>query len=315
MLMKGKKILVTGGAGFIGSHIVDKLISLDAKVVVLDNLVTGKLENIKHNLKKIKFIQKDLTDDKALEQALEGVEFISHQAALRSVPKSLKEPLEYYRVNATGTLKLFLKARQKRIKRIVFASSSSVYGQKVSFPEKENDSLEPISPYALTKLIGEYYGSIFYKLYNLEVVSLRYFNVFGPRQSLESEYAVVIPKFINCLLKGEKPPIYGDGDQERDFVYIDNVVKANILALIGQKAAGHIFNIAGSNPKSINKLLGDLNKILAKDTKARYLKERSGDVRKTYADISKAKRLLGWKPKVDFYQGLVKTVNWFKERL
>jgi len=178
--LAGKRVLVTGGAGFIGSHVVDKLIELRAEVTVLDNLITGKIENIKHALDRIRFIQKDLTDDKALDEALDGVEFISHQGALRSVPKSVKMPLEYHRVNVTGTLNLFLKAKEKGIKRIVFASSSSVYGEREDFPEKETDKPFPLSPYAATKLMGEEYAYIFSNLYNLEVVSLRYFNVFGP---------------------------------------------------------------------------------------------------------------------------------------
>jgi len=312
--LKDKKVLVTGGAGFIGSHIVDKLLDLEAKVTVLDNLVTGNLENIKPNLDKVKFIQKDLTDDKALEEALGGVEFVSHQAALRSVPKSMEEPLEYHRVNACGTLNLFKKAKEKGVKRIVLASSSSVYGERANFPEKEDDRLEPISPYAVTKLIGEYYGNIFSKLGSLEVVSLRYFNVFGPRQSLENEYAVVIPKFITCFIKNQKPPVYGDGNQERDFVYIDNVVEANIQALIKQNVSGEVFNIASSSPNSVNNLIAKLKEIFDKNIEPDYLEARPGDVKKTYADITKAKKLLDWKPKIDFYSGLKITTDWFKNK-
>ncbi|MBP7089011.1 MAG: SDR family oxidoreductase [Candidatus Omnitrophica bacterium] len=312
--LKDKKVLVTGGAGFIGSHVVDRLLNLGAKVIVLDNLITGKLENIESNLNRLKFIQKDLTDDKALEKALEGVEFISHQAALRSVPKSMEEPLEYHQINASGTLNLFKKAKEKGVKRIVFASSSSVYGERVNFPEREDERLEPISPYAVTKLIGEYYGNIFSKSYNLEVVSLRYFNVFGPRQSLENEYAVVIPKFITCFINNEKPPVYGDGNQERDFIYIDNVVEANIQALTKENISGEVFNIASSSPQSVNDLIDNLREIFSKDIEANYLEARPGDVRKTYADITKAKKLLDWQPKIDFYSGLKITANWFKNR-
>ena len=312
--LKGRKVLVTGGAGFIGSHIVDRLVDLGADVVVLDNLFTGKLENIEQNLNKIKFIQKDLTDDTALEEALEGVEFVSHQAALRSVPKSVEIPLDYQEVNSTGTLKLLLKAKDKGVKRVVFASSSSVYGERFDFPERETDLPQPLSPYAATKLFCEGWGYIFTQLYGVEVVALRYFNVFGPRQSLENQYAVVVPKFINCLLKGEKPPIYGDGEQERDFTYIANVAQANIAALEKEGVAGQVFNIADGQPKSVNYLLDSLKEISAINIDPVYEDSRLGDVRKTYADISKAKEVLGWQPSVDFYNGLKKTFAWFKDK-
>ena len=312
--LAGKRILVTGGAGFIGSHIVDKLVELGAEVTVLDNLITGKIDNIKHNLDKIKFIQKDLTDTKALDEALEGIDCISHQGALRSVPKSVEMPLEYHRVNVTGTLNLFLKAKEKGIKRIVFASSSSVYGERKDFPEKETDKPCPLSPYAATKLMGEEYAYIFSKLYDLEVISLRYFNVFGPRQSLENQYAVVVPKFIVCLLNDESPPIYGDGEQERDFTYVDNVVEANILSLAKPDISGQVFNVASANPQSVNGLLRQINEIMTKSIEAKYLDLRLGDVRKTYADITKLKNLLGHDIKVNFYDGLKKTVEWFKTR-
>jgi len=311
-ILKGKRILVTGGAGFIGSHIVDRLIKLDAKVVVLDDLSTGKLENIAHNLNKIEFIQKDFSAEKTLEEVLAGVDFVFHQAALRCVPKSIEEPLRYHLVNATGTLNLFLKAKEKGVKKIVFASSSSVYGERVDFPEKESDSLKPLSPYAATKLIGERYGYLFSKAYNLDIVSLRYFNVFGPRQSLENQYAVVVPKFIVSLLKGERPPIYGDGNQERDFTYIDNVVDANILVLAKAGIAGEVFNIASGRPQSVNNLLKVLKEIMSKDIAPTFLKPRPGDVRKTHADTEKTKRLLDWKPKIDFKEGLKRTVEWFR---
>ena len=312
--LQGKKVLVTGGAGFIGSHIVDKLLNLGAYVSVLDDLSSGKKDNLEKNLNRVKFIAKDLRDEQALEEALSGVELISHQAALRSVPKSVKDPFRYHDVNVTGTLKLFLKAKEKGIKRIVCASSSSVYGERDDFPEKETDFPKPISPYAASKLMGEHYAYIFSKLYGLEIISLRYFNVYGPRQSLDDEYAVVIPKFINCLLKKENPPIYGDGVQERDFTYIDNVVEANILALVKENIAGEVFNIADGIPKSVNFLLEKLQEIMHINTKANYLAPRPGDVRKTHAAIDKAKNILGWQPRVSFEEGLQRTVEWFKGR-
>lgn len=310
--LKDKKVLVTGGAGFIGSHIVDKLVELGASVTVLDNLTTGKKENIGDDLDKIKFIEKSLTDDSALEEALEGVDMVCHQAALLKVPESIDKPLDYHQVNTTGTLKLFLKAKEKGVKKIVFASSSSVYGDCVDFPEKETDSTQPLSPYAVTKLMGEYYASLFSKFHGIDIVSLRYFNVFGPRQSLENKYAVVIPKFIVSLLGEDSPPIYGNGKQERDFIYIDNVVDANILALTKDKIGGQVFNIAGGNAESINSLFQTVQELTAKSQGPKYLEPRPGDVRKTLADITKAKELLGWQPKVGFKKGLEKTVEWFR---
>lgn len=310
--LKNKKVLVTGGCGFIGSHIVDRLVKEGAEVTVLDNLVSGKIANIHQHLNKIRFIQKDLRDEGALDEALENIELISHQAALRSVPKSIERPIEYHDTNVTGTLRLFLKAKEKKIRRISFASSSSVYGERFDFPENESDQPRPISPYAATKLLCEYYAYLFSKQYKLGIVALRYFNVYGPKQSLDDEYAVVIPKFITCLLKDQKPPIYGDGEQERDFTYVENVVEANILALTKPDVEGEVFNIGGGSPNSVNGLLKNLNKIMAKDISAKYLPLRPGDVRKTHADISKAAKLLGWQPKINFAEGLTKTAEWFR---
>lgn len=311
----GRRVLVTGGAGFIGSHIVDRLIQLGAEVTVLDNLMNDTLDNIRHNLDKIKFIQKDIRDDAALDEALKGVEFILHQAALRSVPKSVERPYEYNEVNVNGTLKLFLKAKEKGIRRIVYASSSSVYGERDTFPERETDLPCPISPYAATKLISEHYAYLFSKLYGLEIVSLRYFNVYGPRQSLEDEYAVVVPKFITCLLKGQSPPIYGDGNQERDFTYIANVVDVNIAALNTEGIAGEVFNIALGKPHSVNELFKILKGLIKSNLKPTYCPPRKGDVRKTHAEIKKAREMLAWQPRVDFEEGLKKTVEWFSKQM
>lgn len=313
--LAGKKVLVTGGAGFIGSHIVDRLLEYEAEVVVVDNLVTGNLANLAEAKGKIKFIEGDIREDKVLDKALEGVEYVLHQAALRSVPKSVGRPFDYHDNNVTATLKLFLKAKEKGTKRIVYASSSSIYGEREKFPEKESDLPSPLSPYAATKLMGEYYGQVFSRLYGLEVVSLRYFNVYGPRQSLESKYAVVVPKFIVCLLKGERPPIYGDGEQERDFTYIEDVVEANILALQQPDIAGESFNIASSSPSSVNNLLRILKEITQKDTEPEFLPPRPGDVKKTYADISKAKEKLKWQPQKSLEDGLKDTALWFGENI
>ena len=310
--MNAKTILVTGGAGFIGSHIVEELVELGANVVVLDDLSSGKLKNLEKVMDKVNFIKGDIRDEKALDEALAGVSAISHQAAWRSVPKSVDRPWDYNEVNGNGSLKLFIKARDKGIKRIVCASSSSIYGERKDFPEVESDVPKPISPYAATKLIVEHYSYVFSKLYNMEIANLRYFNVYGPRQSLDDEYAVVIPKFISCLLKGERPPIYGDGEQERDFTYIDNVVDINIKCLNKDDISGEAFNVAFGAPNSVNQLFNYLKEIIGSNIEPNYYPLRPGDVRKTHADITKAKKILGWQPKVDFYQGLEKTVEWFK---
>ncbi len=310
--LKGKKILVTGGAGFIGSHIVDRLVGLGADIIVLDDLSSGKLENLSQSQDKIKFIKGDIRDEKDLEEALDGIDAVSHQAARRSIPKSVDKPWEYNEVNVEGTLKLFLRAKAKGIRRIVCASSSSVYGERDSFPEKESEIAKPISPYAATKLIVEQYSYVFSKLYNMEVVNLRYFNVYGPRQSLDDEYAVVVPKFINCLLNGEAPPVYGDGKQERDLVYVEDIVDVNIRCLEKDNIGPEVFNVGLGIPNSVNNLFNSLKKIIESNIEPNYCPPRLGDVKKTHADIGKAKKLLNWHPKVDFSQGLEKAVKWFR---
>ena len=314
MDLKGKKILVTGGCGFIGSHIVDRLIEEEASVFVIDNLSKGKIENIKHNLKKIEFIKEDLKNEKVLDKVLKEVDYVFHEAALVSVPESVDNPYLYHEENATTTLKLFLKAKENKIKKIIYASSSSVYGERFSFPEKEKDLPLPVSPYGATKLFGEYYAYVFAKVYKLNIVSLRYFNVYGERQPLNSQYAMVIPKFIVSFLKNESPPIYGDGEQERDFIYVKDVVEANILALKRENIEGEVFNIGSGRSFSINYLFNLLKEIMQKDIKPQYLPPRKGDARKTCADIEKAKELLGWTPKYDFCEGLKRTVAWFKKK-
>ncbi|MCF7908427.1 MAG: SDR family oxidoreductase [Candidatus Omnitrophica bacterium] len=311
--LKDRKVLVTGGAGFIGSHIVDKLVKLGAEVTVVDNLITGNLDNLEQSFSKIKFIKSDFADQKILDQVLPGVELISHQAALRSVPKSVEAPLDYHKVNVSGTLNLFLAAKEAGIKRIVCASSSSIYGERDDFPEKENEIAKPISPYAATKLIVEQYSYVFSKIYNMKILNLRYFNVYGPRQSLEDEYAVVIPKFINCLFEGKSPPIYGDGNQERDFTFISDVVDMNIRCLEKDNVGSEAFNVGLGIPNSVNNLFNNLKEIIGSKLEPNYCPIRLGDVRKTHADIQKAKELLGFSPKVDFAQGLKKTVDWFRE--
>lgn len=303
---------MTGGAGFIGSHLSEALVKKGHFVRVLDNFSSGKESNLAGLLPKIELIRADIRSEEACRQATLGIDFVLHQAALRSVPKSMLHPAEYNEVNITGTLNLLEASRQNKVKRFIFASSSSIYGEVETFPEKESFLPAPISPYALTKITGEYYCHIFSRHYGLDTVSLRYFNVFGPRQSLDDEYAVVIPKFINCMLKDEAMPVYGSGKQSRDFTYIDNVVEANILAAGKGKIKDGVFNIASGKDYSILRLAEELNKIMHKNIQPSFLKPRPGDVFKTLADISKSKSALGFTPKTDFIEGLKLTVEYFK---
>ncbi len=306
--------LVTGGAGFIGSHIVFELVKSGNKVRVLDNFSSGKEENLKAVFDKIELVKGDIRDIELLKKATSGVDYCLHQAALRSVPKSVKFPQEYNDVNISGTLNVLLAAKENKVKRVVFASSSSVYGDVKKFPQSEIDLPLLISPYALTKLAGEYWCRVFSRQYGLETVSLRYFNVFGPRQSLDDEYAVVIPKFIVSVLKNQPPPVYGDGKQSRDFTFVENVVQANILAAKKEVASGKVFNIACGCDHTVIGLAKTINSILGKNIKPVFLPLRPGDVRKTLADIRSAKKYLGFKPKVDFETGIKRTVEWFKDR-
>lgn len=307
-----KKFLVTGGAGFIGSNIVEDLVKKGHFVRVLDNFSTGKDENLKEVINKIELIKGDICNKDICSEVTVGLDFVLHQAALRSVPKSLDNPREYNEVNIAGTLNMLEASCENKIKCFVFASSSSVYGEAIRFPEKEDDLPRLISPYALTKLAGEYYCKIFAKNYGLNTVSLRYFNIFGPRQALDDEYAVVIPKFITCLLSNQSPPIYGTGKQSRDFTYVDNVIEANLLAVKKQGIKGEVFNIAQGKDHSILELLDTLNKTLKKDIKPTFMPPRIGDVLRTTADLSRTKRILGFKPKIDFQEGLRRTIGWFQ---
>ena len=322
------KFLVTGGAGFIGSHIVEKLLKDGHFVRVLDNFSSGKEENLSftHELsaKSYELIRGDIRDKATCDKACEGIDYISHQAALRSVPKSMKDPESYNIVNINGILFMLQAAAKNKVKRFVFASSSSVYGDVTTFPEKESFLPELISPYALSKLAGEYYCRIFSTNFGLETVALRYFNVFGPRQALDDEYAVVIPKFIHCILHDEQPPIFGTGLQSRDFTYIDNVVQANILAMTtqtkgrvpeeaGPRVFHEVFNVANGCDTTVLQLVEGINKILGKNIQPKLLPVRAGDVFRTNADISKIKKVLNYIPTVDFAKGLKRTIEYFQK--
>jgi len=311
------KYLVTGGAGFIGSHIVEKLLAQGAMVRVLDNFSSGKPENLSfaQGLPSDKFelIRGDIRDYETCLKACQEMDYVLHQAALRSVPKSLLMPYDYNAVNIDGILNMLRAAKECGIKRFVFASSSSVYGDTDKFPEREDFLPQLISPYGLTKLAGEHYSRIFSTIYGLETVNLRYFNVFGPRQSLENEYAVVIPKFITCILKGEAPPIHGDGKQTRDFTYVANVVQANIKSATTPGIKCEVFNIACAKAYSVLDIVKYVNKILGKNILPKFGPIRAGDALHTLADISRAKKLIGFKPEIGFEEGLKKTIEYFSK--
>lgn len=313
--MSNEKVLVTGGAGFIGGHLVDSLIKNNYQVKVLDNFSTGKKENLTDNFSKIELIKGDIRDEVAIREAVKGVDFILHQAALGSVPRSIDDPLTTHECNTTGTLKLLVAARDAGVKRLVYASSSSVYGNTPVLPKVESMPNLPRSPYALSKLSGEIYCQLFNSLYGLETVCLRYFNVFGARQDEHSQYAAVIPRFASALLTNRPVTIFGDGKQTRDFTYIENVVDANLLAIKAPKAAtGEAFNIACGAHYSVLDLCNELSNILGIPAKIVYSDARSGDVLDSYANIDKATELLGYVPKVNFSDGLAKTAKWFQNQ-
>lgn len=309
------KFLVTGGAGFIGSHIVERLLRDGHFVRVLDNLSSGKKENLDLTKQNLELVVGDICNYGDCLKAVSGMDYCLHQAALRSVPKSMFDPYSYNRVNIDGTLNMLKAAREAKIKRFVLASSSSIYGDTKVFPQKESHAPLLISPYALSKLAGEYYCRIFSENYGLETVSLRYFNVFGPRQALDDEYAVVIPRFIVNMLKDIPAPVHGDGKQSRDFTYIDNVVEANMLSALTTGIKCEIFNVANGKDNSILDLVNTLNKIMQKEIKPVFEPQRIGDVRRTLADISRIKKVLNYRASIDFKEGLEKTVNWFKTTL
>lgn len=303
--------LITGGAGFIGSNIARRLLKLKQKVVVFDNLSTGKMSNLDGIKNRIMFIKGDITDYRLLEKSLKNIDYVLHQAALRSVPFSVDHPSEANKVNVEGTLNVLLAAKKCRVKRVVYASSSSVYGDRITPLRKEEMATNPVSPYAVSKLAAEHYCRMFYHLYGLETVSLRYFNVFGPYQDPNSQYSAVIPIFIKAIAGGKSPIIHDDGKQSRDFTYIDNVVSANILACKARGAEGEYFNVATGERTSVIEIFNKICKVLKKDIKPKFGLRRQGDVKHTLADISKAKQILKFKPLIGFDDGLVKTVGWF----
>ena len=304
--------LVTGGAGFIGSHVARALVEQGARVRIIDNLSTGYLENIAE-IGEVDFIDASINDKDALRRALEGVELVFHQAAIPSVPRSINHPIETHDASVNGTFSLLLAARDRKVRRVVYASSSSVYGDQAESPKREKIRPDPLSPYAVAKLVGEYYCQVFTRSYGLETVSLRYFNVFGPRQDPGSQYSGVISRFILALESGERPVIYGDGEQTRDFTYISNVVDANLRASNSREASGKVFNIATGQSVSINQVLETLKKLTGRtEVDAEFAETRPGDVRDSLADLNDAKSVLGYTPTVGLEEGLRLTLEWWK---
>ncbi|MBI2877281.1 MAG: SDR family oxidoreductase [Candidatus Tectomicrobia bacterium] len=304
------RFLVTGGAGFIGSHLAAELLRTGGEVRVFDNFSTGKRANLE-GLSGLEILEGDLRNLEAVKQACEGVDYLFHQGALPSVARSLENPLESTMVNTVGTLHVLMAAHQAGVKRVIYAASSSAYGDTPTLPKREEMRPDPLSPYAASKLAGEEYCKVFAHAYGLETVSLRYFNVFGPRQDPFSFYAAVIPKFILLARKGEPLPIFGDGEQSRDFTYIENVVQANLLAMRAAGAAGQVFNIGCGDRISLNQLVEALSQILQRDLHRDYQAARPGDVRHSLADISRAQNILGYQPAVSLREGLTRTVEFF----
>ena len=307
------RYLVTGGAGFIGSNIVKELLIRGENVSVLDNFATGRRENLfkfKGN-PNFELIEGDLRSFNIVRNAVKGVDFILHQGALPSVPRSINDPITTNDVNILGTLNILESAKEFSVKRVVYASSSSVYGNSETLPKVEDMPVAPLSPYALSKYTGERYCQIYYKIYGLETVVLRYFNVFGPNQDPTSQYSAVIPKFIKLMKEDKQPIIYGDGTQSRDFTYVANVVKANLLACTTEGCVGEVFNIACGERYTLIQLVENINQILSKNIEPIFEKERIGDIKHSLAGISKAKKLINYQPTVDFSEGLEKTVEFF----
>ncbi len=312
------KYLIVGGAGFIGSNIAERLVKDGHFVRVLDNLTSGYEENISFakslSSDKFQFIKGDIINETDCDRACEGVDYVLHQAALKSVPKSLKEPKSYNDVNINGILNVLQASAKHKIKRFVFASSSSVYGNTDKFPQKEEHMPLLMSPYALSKLAGEYYCRIFSEHFGVETVALRYFNVFGPKQALDDEYSAVIPKFINCIMNDQPPPIFGNGKQSRDFTFIENVVSANIIAATTPGIKHEVFNAAVGKEYSVLDIVDGINKALGKNVKPQFLPIRAGDIFRSNSDISKFQRMTSYKPLVSFEDGLKITVDYFKNK-
>lgn len=308
------KVLITGGSGFIGSNIAHSLVKKGSKVRIIDNFSTGRKVNIEDIKNSVELIEGDIRDIETVKDAVSGVDYIFHEAALPSVARSVEDPVSSNEVNICGTLNVLESAREAKIKRVVYAASSSAYGDTPTLPKIETMKPDPLSPYAITKLTGEYYMKVYYELYGLETICLRYFNVFGPRQDPKSDYAAVIPKFISKILNNENPIIFGDGKQSRDFCFIENVVDANIKSLSAPKeACGRVYNIACGKRIDLLELVEIINKYLGKNLKPIHNEARAGDVKHSLADISLAQKYIGYNVLVNVEEGLAKTIEWFKK--
>jgi nucleoside-diphosphate-sugar epimerase len=305
--------LVTGGAGFIGSHIAEELVRRGDGVRIIDNFITGKRENLASFQDKVELIEGDIRNLDLCREAVQGMDHVFHQAALPSVPRSVSDPLTSNEINVTGTLNILIVSKDQGVQSVVFASSSSVYGDDFHLPKKEGQEGNPLSPYALSKMTGEKYCRIFSQLYGLNTVCLRYFNIFGPRQDPHSQYAAAIPLFITKLLAEESPTIFGDGEQSRDFTFVSNVVEANLLASQAKNVSGEAYNVACGSRETVNSLVEQINAILGKSVQPIYSDPRPGDVKHSHADISKAEEQLKYKPRVPFKEGLETTIKWFRE--
>jgi nucleoside-diphosphate-sugar epimerase len=303
--------LVTGGAGFIGSHLAEELVGRGARVRVVDSLITGKRENLAH-VPGIEFIEGDLADLDVARRAVAGVEYVLHQAAIPSVPRSVADPLTSHRANIEATLNVLIASRDAGVTRLVYAGSSSAYGDTPTLPKREDSAPNPLSPYALQKLVGEQYAHLFTRLYGFDTVTTRYFNVFGPRQDPSSPYSGVISLFITALVEGRQPTIYGDGEQTRDFTYVANVVDGVLRACHARDVRGEVINVATSGRITLNQLFQTLRGLIGGDVTPVYTDPRAGDVRHSQADISKAERLLGYRPIVGLEEGLKRTVAWYR---
>jgi nucleoside-diphosphate-sugar epimerase len=306
------RYLVTGGAGFIGSNIAEALVSRGEQVVVLDDLSTGFEKNIAHLRNDITFIKGDIRDPETVREALAGVDYVIHEAALASVPRSIEDPVLVTDVNVRGTLVMLEESRRAGVKRFVYAASSSAYGDTETLPKVETMTPKPLSPYAASKLMGEYYCAVYAHVYGLSTVSLRYFNIFGPRQDPKSQYSAVIPIFVSHLLAGTPPTIFGDGAQSRDFTFVANVVEANIAASRCEAARGQTVNIACGGHYTLNELYGQMQRIIGSSVAPRYAGPRAGDVRHSHADISAAAKLIGYRVVVPFEEGLTRTIAWYR---
>jgi len=306
--------LVTGGAGFIGSSLARALLARGDSVRIIDDFSSGRRENLADIARDVELIEADILDGVALGRAMDGVEYVFHEAAIPSVPKSMAEPLENHAANATGTLAVLQRARQSGVKRVVYAASSAAYGDDPTLPKIETMRPAPISPYGASKLAGEHYCQVYASAYGLETVCLRYFNVFGPRQDPKSEYAAVIPKFITAALAGREPRIFGDGKQSRDFCFIDNVIEANFKAMSApaREASGGVFNVACGSACDLNQVVALIGEILGRRIEPRHEAERAGDIKHSWADISAARRALGYTAAVSFPEGLRRTIEWYK---